>query len=404
MDFASSGTAGDERIIWEHGGGGAETHALREELARILLNPFLNVMDEASTFVIDKDLQLITPFTGKKDKRLRLALTTDTHVVSPPFFPGGDIGKLAVYGTINDLAMVGAKPLCLSAGFILEVGFPRSALRKIVQSMAEAVCSLDIPILTGDTKVVDHIVVKDKGDINANSRGEAKKILAEDKPFEMLINTTGLGIVHEKWQGVTRPQDGDCLVLSGTLGDHDAALMVARKEINPKSGVQYRSDQPAVESDKDRFYLYPLVETLIDNIGNDIRCLKNLTRGGIAMAAHEIALQSNVGVTLQAGTEDEVLGEEDKKAPFVSPEARKACGDLPDVNYTALASEGRMLIVVSPEKARQTVKFLQQHPLGHGAQIVGAIKASHPRQVYLRKGGEGSRELRMPSVALPHSC
>jgi len=301
--------------------------------------------------------------------------------------------------------MVGARPLCLSAGFVLEVGFPRPRLLEIVQSMANATRSLEICIITGDTKVVDHIVVKGKEE-NAYGTNEGRKVLSlsEDKPFEMLINTTGLGIIHEKWQGVTRAQDGDCLVLSGTLGDHDAALMVARKEGNPKSCVQYSGDQPAVESDKDRFYLYPLVETLIDNIGDDIRCLKNLTRGGIAMAAHEIALHSNVGIVLQVGAENEMLDEEDKKAPFVSPEARRAFGDLPDVDYTALASEGRMLIVVSPKKARQAVKFLQQHPLGRGAQIVGTIKASHPRQVYLRKGGEGSRELRMPSAALPHSC
>src|SRR6266567_4155707 len=183
----------DEKITLSHGSGGKSTHNLIEGVfAPAFSNPLLDPMDDAATFAINGT---------------RMAFTTDTYVVSPLFFPGGDIGKLAVHGTINDLAMAGAAPLYLSAGFILEEGFPISDLRRIVASMANAAADAGIAIVTGDTKVVQ--------------RGKADGLF---------INTTGVGIIRATWPlGQTQLQPGDKVLLSGPVGDHGIAIMLARE-------------------------------------------------------------------------------------------------------------------------------------------------------------------------------
>src|ERR1700738_420616 len=185
----------DEKITLSHGSGGKSTHNLIEGvIAPAFSNPMLDPMDDAATFTVNGTDQ-------------RLAFTTDTYVVSPLFFPGGDIGKLAVHGTINDLAMAGAQPLYLSAGFILEEGFPIAELRRIVASMAAAASDAGVAIVTGDTKVVQ--------------RGKADGLF---------INTAGVGIIHANWLlGQTQLQPGDKVLLSGAVGDHGIAIMMARE-------------------------------------------------------------------------------------------------------------------------------------------------------------------------------
>src|SRR5256886_14068695 len=202
----------DDKINLSHGSGGKATHNLIEGVfAPAFSNPLLDAMDDAATFGIDG--------TGQ-----RLAFTTDTYVVSPLFFPGGDIGKLAVHGTINDLAMAGAAPLYLSAGFILEEGFPISDLRRIVASMATAASEAGVAIVTGGTKVVQ--------------RGKADGIF---------INTAGVGNIHANWLlGENQLQPGDMVLLSGSVGDHGIAIMLAREALEIETDVQ--SDTAALHT------------------------------------------------------------------------------------------------------------------------------------------------------------
>src|SRR5713226_5426552 len=194
----------DEKITLSHGSGGKATHNLIEGVfAPAFSNPLLDTMDDAATFSING--------TGQ-----RLAFTTDTYVVSPLFFPGGDIGKLAIHGTINDLAMAGAEPLYLSAGFILEEGFPIADLRRIVASMAAAASEAGVAIVTGDTKVVQ--------------RGKADGLF---------INTAGVGLVRADWPlGQTQLQPGDKVLLSGPIGDHGIAIMLAREALAIETDVE----------------------------------------------------------------------------------------------------------------------------------------------------------------------
>ena len=211
-------------------------------------------MDDAATF------------PHSRTQAQRLAFTTDTYVVSPLFFPGGDIGKLAVHGTLNDLAMAGAQPLYLSAGFILEEGFPIADLRRIVASMAAAALSAGVAIVTGDTKVVQ--------------RGKADGLF---------INTAGVGMVRRTpaASGRVALQAGDKVLLSGTIGDHGIAVMLAREALDIETDIQ-----------SDTAPLHTLVADLLDVAGDGIHCLKDPTRGGVATALNEMALGSEVSIAL----------------------------------------------------------------------------------------------------------
>src|SRR5690348_13478143 len=219
----------DEKITLSHGSGGKATHNLIEGVfAPAFSNPLLDAMDDAATF-------------GINGTSHRLAFTTDTYVVSPLFFPGGDIGKLAVHGTINDLAMAGAEPLYLSAGFILEEGFPIAELRRIVASMAAAAAEAGVAIVTGDTKVVQ--------------RG---------KSDGLFINTAGVGIVRARWpMGQSQVQPGDTVLLSGPIGDHGIAILLAREALDIEATVQ-----------SDTAPLHTLVAALLDAAGDGVHCLK----------------------------------------------------------------------------------------------------------------------------------
>src|SRR5260221_3721603 len=278
----------DEKITLSHGSGGKATHNLIEGVfAPAFSNPLLDPMDDAANFGING--------TGQ-----RLAFTTDTYVVSPLFFPGGDIGKLAVHGTINDLAMAGAEPLYLSAGFILEEGFPISDLRRIVASMATAASEAGVAIVTGDTKVVQ--------------RGKADGLF---------INTAGVGLIRATWPlGQTQLQPGDRILLSGPVGDHGIAIMLAREALDIETDVQ-----------SDTAPLHTLVAALLAAAGEGVHSLKDPTRGGVATALNEMALGSEVSVAL------------DEHTIPVHPGVRGAC-ELRGLDPLTLANEGKCLPLV----------------------------------------------------------
>ena len=337
----------DEKITLSHGSGGKATHNLIEGVfAPAFSNPLLDPMDDAAIFRIDG--------TGH-----RLAFTTDTYVVSPLFFAGGDIGKLAIHGTINDLAMAGAEPLYLSAGFILEEGFPITDLRRIVASMATAATEAGIAIVTGDTKVVQ--------------RGKADGLF---------INTTGVGIIRATWPlGQTQLQPGDKVLLSGPVGDHGIAIMLAREGLDIETDVE-----------SDTAPLHSLVAALLAAVGDGVHCLKDPTRGGVATALNEMALSSEVSIGL------------DENAVPIRSGVRGAC-EILGLDPLTIANEGKLLAIVAPEKAELALAALRAHPLGHEAVIIGAVQAEPPGMVFLHTDIGGMRVLDMlVGDPLPRIC
>jgi len=268
---------------------------------------------------------------------LRLAFTTDSFVVSPLFFPGGDIGKLAVYGTVNDLAMAGAKPAFLSVGLILEEGFPLDTLRRVIDSMREAAAEVGVQIVTGDTKVVD----RGKGD-------------------GIFINTAGIGTIGD---GVdvspARVAPGDAILLSGDLGRHGITIMSVRE------GLAFES---ALESDCRS--LAGLVEAMLV-AGSDIHCLRDLTRGGLAAALNEIARDARVGIELQ------------ESAIAVTEPVAGAC-ELLGLDPLYVANEGRLVAFVPPQAADEVLQIMRSHPAADGPAIIGTVTAEHPGMVELR--------------------
>jgi hydrogenase expression/formation protein HypE len=337
----------DEKITLSHGSGGKATHNLIEGVfAPAFSNPLLDAMDDAASFGID-------------GARRRLAFTTDTYVVSPLFFPGGDIGKLAVHGTINDLAMAGAEPLYLSAGFILEEGFPIADLRRIVGSMAAAASEAGVSIVTGDTKVVQ--------------RGKADGVF---------INTAGVGLVRDGWQpGQTRLQPGDKVLLSGSAGDHGIAIMLVREELDIETGVE-----------SDTAPLHSLVAALFEAAGEAVHCLKDPTRGGVATALNEMALSSEVAIAL------------DEQAIPVHAGVRGAC-EILGLDPLTIANEGKLLAIVAPEKAEAALAALRAHPLGREAALIGTVQQEPVGMVFLRTEIGGMRVLDMlVGDPLPRIC
>jgi hydrogenase expression/formation protein HypE len=267
----------------------------------------------------------------------RLAFTTDSFVVNPLFFPGGDIGKLAVYGTVNDLAMAGAIPKFLSAGFILEEGLEMETLRRVVTSMREAAREVNVRIVTGDTKVVD----RGKGD-------------------GLYINTAGIGLVPEGIEvSPSRVVPGDAVILSGDLGRHGMAIMSVRE------GLAFEG---ALESDCAS--LAGLVEALLD-AGSDIHCLRDLTRGGLAAALNEIAQQARVGIEL-----------EEEAIPVAEP-VTGAC-ELLGLDPLYVANEGRLVTFVPAETANNVLGIMQSHPASFQPAVIGRVTADHIGIVELR--------------------
>ena len=314
-----------DKILMAHGSGGQLGHDLVEQVfLKHLHNPTLANLDDAAV------LSFATPNS-------RFALTTDSYVIHPLFFPGGDIGKLAVCGTVNDLAMRGARPLYLTAGFILEEGLPLDELDRIVASMAATARAAGVQIVAGDTKVVD--------------RGNADGLF---------INTAGVGIVPEgiNVSGASaRP--GDAVILSGTIGDHGMAIMSRRE------GLTFST--PLVS---DCAPLNGLVAALLA-ASPQVHCLRDPTRGGLATALNELAQRSGVGIEI-----------EEERIP-VRDAVRGLC-ELLGMDPLYVANEGKLVAVVAGQDAEKALAAMRAHEYGAEAAIIGRVVAEHPGRVVLR--------------------
>jgi hydrogenase expression/formation protein HypE len=301
------------RVEMAHGAGGrAMAHLIETLFARRLGNEWLAQGDDGA----------VLPAPGHG----RLVMATDSHVVSPLFFPGGDIGCLSVHGTINDVAVMGAKPLWLSAAFVLEEGFPLGDLARIVDSMALAAKQAGVPVVTGDTKVVE----RGKGD-------------------GVFITTTGVGLLPAGRElSGRRAQPGDAILVSGTLGDHGMAIMAGRDNLGFESPIV--SDTAA---------LHGLIEALLA-CGAELHVLRDPTRGGLATTLNEIARQSGVGMLLQ------------EKALPVSPLVAAACEFL-GLDPLYVANEGKLVAICTENDAETLLSAMRKHPLGAQAAIIGSV-------------------------------
>lgn len=331
-------------VTMVHGAGGKATHALIEALfLEAFRNPILERLEDQATFELD----------GRK-----WAITTDAFTVAPLFFPGGDIGCLAVHGTVNDLATAGARPLFLAAAFILEEGFPMDDLRRLVASMAEASRKVGAVIVTGDTKTVQ----RGKGD-------------------GVYITVTGIGLVeHPHHLSIANARPGDKVLVSGTIGEHGIAILLARGHLELEAEV--RSDTAP---------LWDLVHQVLSACPS-VRCLRDPTRGGVATVLNEIAQASQVGVRLF------------EEAIPVRPEVRGAC-ELLGIDPLYVANEGKMVLVVAPEEAEEALAVLREHPLGREAAIIGEITDEPKGMVLLETSLGGTRVLDMlTGDPLPRIC
>ncbi|MCX5859342.1 MAG: hydrogenase expression/formation protein HypE [Proteobacteria bacterium] len=332
-------------ITLAHGAGGKLSH----ELVRRLFLPYfdndlLRQMDDSAVF--------------SSEKAGRLAFTTDSHVVKPLFFPGGDIGRLAVCGTVNDLAMAGARPLCLSAAFIIEEGFPEETLEKILTSMQEAAREARVKIVTGDTKVVE--------------KGAAEGLF---------ITTAGVGIVPEGVEIQSRKaQPGDRIILSGFIGEHEVAVLIARGEFSIKGEVK-----------SDCAPLNGLVEMMLETAPG-IHSLRDPTRGGMATVLWEIANASGVGMVAR----EEVIP--------VGSEVRGVC-ELLGFDPYYLANEGKLIAVCPEGVADQLVLRMRSHPLGKDSVIIGQVVKENPGRVLLQTRIGGHRILEpLSGEQFPRIC
>jgi hydrogenase expression/formation protein HypE len=336
----------EEKITLSHGSGGKATHNLIEGVfAKAFSNPLLDRLDDSASIPLG-------------DTGLRLAFTTDSYVVNPIFFPGGNIGELAVNGTINDLAMAGAKPLGLSVGMILEEGLPIADLKRIVESMQAAAGAAGVPIVTGDTKVVNH--------------GSADKLF---------INTAGVGLIRDGANlSAYNARPGDKVLVSGPVGDHGVAVMIARESLDLELDVV--SDTAA---------LHGLTAALLDRVP-DVHCLKDPTRGGLATSLNEIAFSSEVAIAI------------DELAVPVHPAVRGAC-EILGLDPLTIANEGKLIAIVPPAAARAALEVMRAHPLGAEAAIIGEVRAEPPGMVFLRTEIGGTRVLDMlVGDPLPRIC
>ena len=315
--------AAKDTILLGHGSGGKlSAELVRDIFLPAFQNPALARLND----------QAIVNVNGQ-----RLAITTDSFVVKPLFFPGGDIGSLAVHGTVNDLAMGGAMPLFLSAAFIIEEGFAMDDLRRVVNSLRQAAADAGVQVVTGDTKVVE----KGKGD-------------------GLFINTTGIGLVPE---GVDLSADracpGDKVLLSGSIGDHGIAILAQREGLEFETKIM--SDSAA---------LHTLVAAMLA-VTRDIRCMRDPTRGGVSSTLNEIAERSNIGIEL-----------EESSLP-IHEEVRGAC-ELLGLDPLYVANEGKLIAIVAPEAAAAVLQSMRNHPLGAEARIIGTVKKDNSGLVTMR--------------------
>ena len=336
----------DDRIVLAHGGGGRLTHQLIE---KIFLPAFSNAMLE------QRHDGAVLHLNGS-----RLAFTTDSFVVRPLIFPGGDIGDLAVNGTVNDLAMCGARPLYLSSGFILEEGLEMETLRTVVTSMQEAAAIAGVQLVTGDTKVVD----KGKGD-------------------GIFVNTSGIGVIETNVTTTIGPaavQPGDAVIVSGDLGRHGVAILSVRE------GLEFES--PIVS---DTASVWPSVDALL-NAGIEIHCLRDLTRGGLATTLNEIASDRNICIKLE-----EIL------IP-VEETVQSAC-EILGLDPLYVANEGRFAVFVPAAQVDAALEIMKKVPVSQGSVRVGKVEETPGRTVILQSRIGGNRVVDMLSgEQLPRIC
>ncbi|MFZ7113701.1 MAG: hydrogenase expression/formation protein HypE [Desulfatiglandales bacterium] len=333
----------NDKILLAHGSGGRLSHELiKKTILPQLDNPLVNRLDDSAVIRLEG----------------RLAFTTDSYVVNPLFFPGGDIGKLAVCGTVNDLSMAGADPMYLSLSLILEEGFSLEQLEKIIRSVRETADKAGVSVVTGDTKVVN--------------RGGAD---------QLFINTSGIGRVPEGLDiSSLRARIGDKVILSGTIGDHGIALLSRRE------GLQFESD---LESDCAP--LNGLVRDMLE-VSPDIHCLRDPTRGGLASTLNEFAESSKVGIRIM---EDRIP---------LRRTVQGAC-ELMGFDPLHVANEGKLVAVVAPQDAEGILEKMRRHEYGTDAVIIGEITGEHPGRVVMETRLGTSRIIDLPAgELLPRIC
>jgi len=336
-------------ITLAHGSGGKAMRDLIEDVfVAGFANEHLSLLEDQARF----DLSTLTAVGD------RLAMTTDSYVVDPLFFPGGDIGKLAVTGTVNDLAVGGAKPLYLTCGMIIEEGFPIDELRRIVSSMKKTADEAGVTIVTGDTKVVH--------------RGAADKLF---------INTAGVGVIPNNINiTANRAKPGDVVILNGYIGDHGAAIVDSRGDMSLENTIE-----------SDCTTLNTLISSMLD-VCPDIHCMRDATRGGIATVLNEFAESSDVGITIQ---EDAIP---------VRAEVRGMC-EILGLDPLYLANEGKLLAIVPAEQAETLLTTMQQHPAGQHSAIIGKVSEKPSGRVILQTSFGGERIVDMlVGEQLPRIC
>jgi hydrogenase expression/formation protein HypE len=338
-------SAAPDRVQLGHGSGGKLTAALlRDRFLPALGNPILSQMGDAAVVAVGP---------------AEIAISTDTFVVQPLEFPGGNIGSLAVHGTLNDLAMMGARPCCLTAGFVLEEGLPFELLDRVVAAMAESARAAGVPVVAGDTKVVE------RGSVDG-----------------LYLNTTGVGLLDPHFRPAPdRARPGDAVLVSGPIGRHGMAVMAAR------GGLAFEA-----EIVSDSASLVPLVERLRGEVGGEVHVLRDPTRGGVASALNEIAGTSGVGIELA-------------ESAIPIPGAVAAACEMLGLDPLYVANEGVLLAIVSAASADRTLAALRSDSLGGEAAIVGEVVAEHPGLVSLTTAIGGSRIVDLlPGDQLPRIC
>jgi hydrogenase expression/formation protein HypE len=333
------------RVDLSHGAGGrAMAQLIADIFHQALDNEWLRQGNDQAAFAVEGG---------------RLVMTTDGYVISPIFFPGGDIGSLSVHGTINDIAMAGARPRYLSASFILEEGFPLADLKRVADSMGAAARAAGVAVITGDTKVVE----RGKGD-------------------GVFISTTGIGVVPPGVEiSVERARPGDRVILSGSLGDHGVAVMSRRHDLEFETDIV-----------SDSAPLHELVAAMVAAGGEDLHVMRDPTRGGLAATLNEIAQQAGVGIRLQ---EADIA---------VAPAVNAAC-ELLGLDPLYVANEGKLVAFVAPRAAAAVLAAMRAHPLGRAAAIIGEVVADEQRFVQMRTAFGGDRIVDwLAGEQLPRIC
>lgn len=336
----------NENVLLGHGSGGKLSHDLITGLFhKYFNNPYLEKQTDSSILDVG---------SGK------LTFTTDSFVVDPIFFPGGNIGKLAVCGTVNDLAVAGAKPLYLSAGFIIEEGFPLKDLGEIVRSMAAEAGKAGVLVVTGDTKVVN--------------RGKCDKIF---------INTAGIGIIQEKHEHIgegNRIKPGDRVIISGSIGDHGMAVLSARQELNIRSDI--RSDCASLNG---------LIASILD-VSDGVSFMRDATRGGLATVLAEVAEKHEYGIVI----EEESL--------FIAPGVKAFC-ELLGFDPLYVANEGKVVIIADPLESQKILDAMHKHEFGTNARVIGEVSSDYKGKAWINTLIGGKRIIDMlAGEQLPRIC